>query len=647
MELAKAIWRKTTLPVHSALIACQLYRYLSSHSPDKEEYEENADWFEQEAIKMMDMLSYEDVKDVLNWEWAEMGHTTALDIAGGADCKKFVCHAHVQSLLDDMFYSDKYGKIAPTTPSYQIWISIILPFFILSIYKPDKMKETNKALRYIWFYHIPIVKFWSSTLFYCAFLAVQGYVLCNLDILSEDPGFLVAEIILWIWVFSLIVEEFSQFVRDPRNHFAHLSNQMDFLLLILHIVYVVLRWVSYAKFKNNEDYMSILSGSVNTLIVACIFSWSRLLNVFAINHSLGPLFFILIRLFKDIFLWIFVFVIFAVSFQIGFVNLTLQAGGDPTSTYPTGSLPVSFFTIIGDFSYVNDLMAGTNIGIALVAIYALIAQVMLVNLLIAMMGDTYSNVSDNSTEEWKFYRLELVMENRSASFHPPPTNLIVLPYDLYKMVTSNQCCPSSEDEDDLQAVINGKNDENSNGLKDKSDAPLVHSSRHLSKENSNSSKASLGLSPLDSLDQYEVQRTLKKMRLARDEIIEQEQLEEETSVISVVTGLKERLRTLTNERENDRAFLEKKFKDLEGSVRAQSAVGGSSLNVAVASPPAAIVSELKEAISTLHQSHQALAVQVPQILALLQQQQLQQQQLHQQLQLMQLQAQARDVPSNI
>lgn len=42
------------------------------------------------------------------WEWSEMGNRSALDIAHAAQCKKFVCHAHVQSLLDDVLLFSYY-----------------------------------------------------------------------------------------------------------------------------------------------------------------------------------------------------------------------------------------------------------------------------------------------------------------------------------------------------------------------------------------------------------------------------------------------------------------------------------------------------------------------------------------------------------
>jgi len=247
------------------------------------------------------------------------------------------------------------------------------------------------------------------------------------------------------------------------------------------------------------------------------------------------LFFILIRLFKDIFLWLFVFVIFAFSFQLGFINITAQAGFDPTEGYPNGSFPVSFFTIIGDFTYIEPQLEQAPLGIALLAIYALIAQIMLVNLLIAMMGSTYSNVSDNSLEEWKFFRLELVVENRATSFHPPPTNLVVLP--ISAIVGYRQAIKEFKD------WWNSTDEE-----------PLIV----------RIGSASNVLTPAEEIT---MDKILKKMRNARDEVVEEEDEEDETSVGSIVTSLRERLRTLAKERENDRTFLEKKFKDIEGNMR--------------------------------------------------------------------------------
>jgi len=68
-----------------------------------------------------------------------------------------------------------------------------------------------------------------------------------------------------------------------------------------------------------------------------------------------------------------------------------------------------------------------TMGLVMLSIYSLIAQIMLVNLLIAMMGDSYTKVQGNAEKEWKFYRYSLAKEFRNTSFDPPPFNLIIGP----------------------------------------------------------------------------------------------------------------------------------------------------------------------------------------------------------------------------
>eukprot|EP00026_Physarum_polycephalum_P000857 Phypoly_transcript_00858.p1 GENE.Phypoly_transcript_00858~~Phypoly_transcript_00858.p1 ORF type:complete len:642 (+),score=114.79 Phypoly_transcript_00858:2045-3970(+) len=579
MDLAKVIWQQTTLPVHSALLACQLYRYLSRCSPNEDEYIENARWFEFEAMKMMDIFEYSDIKNVLEWKWKEMGKRNALEIAQDARCKSFIGHAHIQSWLDENFYSDEYGKVEPTIATVQIWMAIIMPLLIYTIYEPNgpnkkksklkirksstgnndatenppnqknNGKTENPPVQILHFYRLPIVKFWTNTFFYCGFLFVQAWILCTLD---QHDQFYPPEILLWLWVLSLIVEEVNQYINNRLDHFKYLSNWMDAGILLLHVIYIALRWESHwvdQKYYHDQYYLA----AVNTLIIATIFSWGRLLNAFAINDSLGPLYFIIIRLFKDIFLWVFVFAIFAVSFQLGFVNITKQANANPLTTYPDGTFPISYFTIIGDFSYAAPILQGTPLGIALLAIYALLAQIILVNLLIAMMGATYSTVSSNSAEEWKFYRLELMMENRSASFHPPPTNLVIRPIEF---IISHWKCISIP-RINAAAKVHSEEEEQ-----------LVEQ-QHPSHDQGNSDKArnanygSINDEAKTKQPGVDKEKIKKKMKQTRDEVIEAENKAEKTSTENGVSILIEKLRTLANERENDRTFMEKKFKDLE------------------------------------------------------------------------------------
>jgi len=308
---------------------------------------------------------------------------------------------------------------------------------------------------------------------------------------------------------------------------------------------MVLRWSA------PDNAGSVYSGAINTLIIACILSWYRLLNVFAVDPSLGPLYFIIVRLFRDVSLWLRVFLIFAVSFQIGFANITAQAGADPTSPYPTGSLPVSFFAIIGDFSYINDVMAKTPLGIALLGIYALIVQVMLVNLLIAMMVTTYSNLSDNSTDEWKFFRFKLVSEVQSTSVYPPPLNLIALSFTfivfLKELIKDTFFADAGESTETVLDVPPHSASPADQLLSLDSPVQIVEHSNQI---------------PTPQVSKKErLEKAFKKVLLAHDELIKKET--KETPVAVLVNAVQERVSKLLNERENDKVLLETRFKDAE------------------------------------------------------------------------------------
>jgi len=103
---------------------------------------------------------------------------------------------------------------------------------------------------------------------------------------------------------------------------------------------------------------------------------------------------------------------------------------DPTlnleyTGYPTGTLYLGFWSFIGEFGSALQILNNTYLGSFLLAVYLLFANILLVNLLIAMMADTYSVIRENSDLEWKFSRYSLIQEYSFANLLPPPLNLIL------------------------------------------------------------------------------------------------------------------------------------------------------------------------------------------------------------------------------
>jgi len=165
----------------------------------------------------------------------------------------------------------------------------------------------------------------------------------------------------------------------------------------------------------------------------------------------------------------------------------------------------------------------------MLSIYALIAQIMLVNLLIAMMGDSYSNVKENSGKEWKFSRYSLVSEFSNTSFDPPPFNLIMWP---------------------VKGVL------------------------FLIERNAKRTEKTL-LEPLDHIGHDEVRDDLKKkMGQAMLALKEGEDEEQRKTVTYVGEKIQSQIRDLMSEHLTDRTFMHDKFAALETRLtRDQSILG--------------------------------------------------------------------------
>jgi hypothetical protein len=514
VELAKAVWRQTVLPIHSALVASHIYSVLGDWFAGDEEYQNNYTWFELEGIKVLNEMTYENAKPVLEWKWVELSETNALEISEMAECKEFYASAYVQRYLDEKMYSDEFGMIPPGTGIVRCMVLCILPFLILTT---GNYQTSSDDTRFYHFYNLPLIKFLTSTLMYIGFLILLGanLIWATPDNFAIEPY----EIILWVWIWSSILEEFAQYLEDNEGYFGLLTNQMDLTMYVQLVAYMICRVLAW-----KYETVALYEAYSDILMISTIICYVRLANVFAFSKNLGPLFFVIMRLFNDVIQWLFIFALFGVSFQLAFFCLTRQAGQDPWIGYPAGTMGVGFSTVLGDTGdNTMDWFTSTHIGVYLISFYALIVQVMLVNLLIAMMGDTYGAVKENSDKEWKFYRYSLVTDYITSSAYPPPFNLIFGPifYIRHKFQT---CCGTNID--------NGDGGEMSGFNGDSED------------------------------------RNITRMKVARERVLEKEHEEDLDTLHTVSSVVREHMRLLTQQRDSDRLYLEYNMKNIENSVSA-------------------------------------------------------------------------------
>jgi hypothetical protein len=89
---------------------------------------------------------------------------------------------------------------------------------------------------------------------------------------------------------------------------------------------------------------------------------------------------------------------------------------------------ILFFSLFGDFD-VEDFQANSypeieTLGIIIFGVYLLIAVIILVNLFIAILSNTYAIIQEDSDMEWKYSRARLIDTYSLYTPVPPPFNLI-------------------------------------------------------------------------------------------------------------------------------------------------------------------------------------------------------------------------------
>ncbi|XP_077863792.1 short transient receptor potential channel 4-like, partial [Saccoglossus kowalevskii] len=177
--------------------------------------------------------------------------------------------------------------------------------------------------------------------------------------------------------------------------------------------------------------------------LAKVFSFLRVTRITVVHMQVGPMQISLGRMMFDIcrFLTIFSFVWFAFSIglnQLYFVhsyekklNCHLSGTTDALCPVPYGSVVDSLTTLfwalfgMAELSTLDirgaDHWFTENIGRLLFAAYNVVAIVVLLNVLIAMMSNTYTRIEEDADMQWKFSRSSLWMSfyDESNTLSPP------------------------------------------------------------------------------------------------------------------------------------------------------------------------------------------------------------------------------------
>ncbi|XP_017774988.1 PREDICTED: short transient receptor potential channel 4-like [Nicrophorus vespilloides] len=377
--------------------------------------------------------------------------------------KGFVSHPNTQQMIEATWHGDwyewkyKHGLIRCIYPLIRL---VLLPFIaILCLLMP----------RHSWVKHwaIPLNKMITHNASYFLFLIVL-LIESNLDKTGQRRGppnsglepLIILYVVGHVWgSFRLCM------MQGPKRHFKIMWNSYDVIMYVLFALTFVFWLASYMDVKQNgqadleRKYWHHLDPELiaeGCFAIAVIMSYFRLLYLCRLNYYLGPLQISLGKMSADIAKYLVIFTLILISFSAGMCRFyqyydgMVKIGDNGVSTSQNSSF-VNFSAALKIFFWAIFCMAPleaadvvienlpgekekttiTNhhefteaIGYMVYGTFEVLIVIMLLNMLIATISNTYQRVTDNVDVEWTFGKTDLYIEYMLQTTLPPPLNLI-------------------------------------------------------------------------------------------------------------------------------------------------------------------------------------------------------------------------------
>lgn len=370
--------------------------------------------------------------------------------------KEFVAQPNCQQLLASRWYDEFPGwRRRHWAGKLITCIFIGLLFPLLSIFYLISPKS-----RYGLFIRKPFIKFICHTASYLTFLFLL--FLASQHIASAQPNFqgpppTTVEWMILPWVLGFIWTEIKQMWDSGlQDYLDDWWNLMDFIMNSLYLATIALKIVAYAKYsgqkpRSNWEMWHPTLVAEALFAIANIFSSLRLICLFTANSHLGPLQISLGRMLLDILKFLFIYCLVLLAFANGlnqlyfyyetngYNNCTGIRCSQQNNAFSTlfETLQSLFWSIFGLISlYVTNVEPDHEfteyVGSTMFGTYNIISLVVLLNMLIAMMNNSYQHIADHADKEWKFARTKLWMSYfEEGGTLPSPFNIIPSPKSFY------------------------------------------------------------------------------------------------------------------------------------------------------------------------------------------------------------------------
>ncbi|XP_057296724.1 short transient receptor potential channel 4-like isoform X2 [Hydractinia symbiolongicarpus] len=382
----------------------------------------------------------------------ENGHLSFIKLAIEYEQKEVVAHPIPQHVISSLVFDNVPGWRTSGLLYRICYIFLVACLFPLT----SIMHVIAPCSVFGEFVKNPLVKFVNGAASFVTLLVLLAVIAT-----SEKAGIRTGETptpieaTLFVWTISLLVHEFKQLIYQGKQEYFSIGwNWIDISMITLMLCSYFMWTIMYFRNPSHKDesFKFFVSFADGFYALAIVLSFFRMVYLCQITRFLGLLQLCLGRMLQVIFQFAFISCVVLWSFSVGMVFLFHSSGKyeeivrladlknqNQSAVHEMLSggyngLPATMVTLAwASMNMANlDSLEGLNDGTMihlwsyfLFTLYHGVSMIVLLNMLIAMMSNSYQQIENNIEVEHKYARTNLWLEYISGgNTLPCPFNLI-------------------------------------------------------------------------------------------------------------------------------------------------------------------------------------------------------------------------------
>ncbi|XP_073719224.1 short transient receptor potential channel 2 [Misgurnus anguillicaudatus] len=392
-----------------------------------------------------------------------------LRLAVNYNQKQFVTHPICQQVLSSIWCGNLSGWRGSRTAwkllvSCGIFISMPVLCFVYWIAPKSKLGKMLK---------IPVIKFLLHSASYMWFLFTLLAETIFMEIYRDDFASrkqnLLYNSLHMIWVVGFFWFECKEvWLEGLRSYFLDVWNILDMMVLSMYLasftlrILIMLKGYVLCQDPSTQELCDYFTNSVREnwkqedpqLIAETLFavtsmlSFTRLAYILPAHESLGTLQISMGRMIDSMMRFMFILMIIGTAFLCGINNIYVPYVVSPHLGRLNETFNFLFWTMFGmaNQGYVDmpEYVLAEFVGRVFYGIFTLLIVIVLLNMLIAMISNSFQKIEDDADVEWKFARSKLYLSYfREGLTMPVPFNIIPSPKSLFYFIRNifqKICC---------------------------------------------------------------------------------------------------------------------------------------------------------------------------------------------------------------